>query len=317
MDGPVEDVGAGRGPEGDARRPYPGLLRTLLLLGAVILLGGLFFQATYWLFPAWPDIARMAVPTQLALAVVTAWAVYRSDRPWREALGFRGLQARHVPPLLLILIGAVTVFSEIYVVIQRFVPVPAEFEAMLRDLLELTNPVDSLATLVIAIIVAPVLEEALFRGVILNGLARRYGPQSASFWTAVFFAFFHLYNPWQVLPTFFLGLVLAWLVLTTRSLLASIVVHTMFNAASLTLVQLSLDRSPEGHPVPYVVVVVVLGMLAGSMALLTGMAWLEKQTGGGWFALPPVARSTGAGPAADAHADSGSGATTGPTAARR
>jgi len=317
MDGPVDDVGAGRGPGGKERLPYPGLLRTLLLLGAVILLGGLFYQATFYLFPSWPDIARMAVPTQLALAVVTVWAVFRSDRPWREALGFRGLDARQVPPLLLILIGAVTVFSEIYVVIQRFVPVPAEFEAMLRDLLELTNPADSLATLIIAIVVAPVLEEALFRGVILNGLARRYGPQSASFWTAVFFAAFHMYNPWQVLPTFFLGLVLAWLVLTTRSLLAAIIVHTMFNAASLTLVQLSLERAPGDHPVPYVVVVVVLGMLAGSMALLTGMAWLEKQTGGGWFALPPVARSTAADPASDVHPDPESGATAGPTAARR
>ncbi|MGH7542670.1 MAG: lysostaphin resistance A-like protein [Gemmatimonadota bacterium] len=317
MDGPIDNLGAGHGPGEEARRPYPGLLRTLALLGAVIVLGGLFFQATYFLFPTWPDIARMAVPTQLALAAVTAWAVFRSDRPWREALGFRGIEARHVPPLLLILIGAVTVFSEIYVVIQRFVPVPAEFEAMLRDLLELTNPADSLATLIIAIVVAPVLEEALFRGVILNGLARRYGPQSASFWTAVFFAVFHLYNPWQVLPTFFLGLVLAWLVLTTRSLLSAIIVHTMFNAASLTLVQLSLERAPGGHPVPYVVVVVVLGMLAGSMALLTGMAWLEKQTGGGWFALPPVVRSRGPGPPADVRSDPGSGAAAGPTPARR
>lgn len=309
MDGPV-DIGPGLGPEEGARDPYPGLLRTLGLLAAVLVLGALFFQLTHWFFPTWPDIARMAVPTQLALAVVTAWAAFRSDRPWREALGFRGLSTRHVAPLLLILIGAVTVFSEIYVVIQRFVPVPAEFEAMLRDLLELTNPADSVATLVIAIVVAPVLEEALFRGVILNGLARRYGPQSASFWTAVFFAAFHLYNPWQVLPTFFLGLVLAWLVLTTRSLMSAIVVHTMFNAASLTLVQLSLERAPGGHPVPYVVVVVVLGMLAGSMALLTGMAWLEKQTGGGWFALPPVVRP---GPPPDSR----SGAAAGSTIARR
>lgn len=309
MDGAV-DVGPGRGPEEGARDPYPGLLRTLGLLAAVLVLGALFFQLTHWFFPTWPDIARMAIPTQLALAVVTAWAAFRSDRPWREALGFRGLSTRHVAPLLLILIGAVTVFSEIYVVIQRFVPVPAEFEAMLRDLLELTNPADSVATLVIAIVVAPVLEEALFRGVILNGLARRYGPQSASFWTAVFFAAFHLYNPWQVLPTFFLGLVLAWLVLTTRSLMSAIVVHTMFNAASLTLVQLSLERAPGGHPVPYVVVVVVLGMLAGSMALLTGMAWLEKQTGGGWFALPPVVRP---GPPPDSR----SGAAAGSTIARR
>ena len=63
MEGPKDSLGAGSGPGEEARRPYPGLLRTLALLGAVIVLGALFFQATYFLFPTWPDIARMAVPT--------------------------------------------------------------------------------------------------------------------------------------------------------------------------------------------------------------------------------------------------------------
>lgn len=311
-DGPLErDL-----PEA-GRQPYPGLLRTLALLGAVIVLGAVFMQLTILLFPDWPDIAQMAVPTQLALAVVVVWAARRSDRPWREALGLRGFDQRHLAPLLLIMVGSITVFSEIYVVIQRFIPIPEEFETMLRDLLEMTNPADSLATLVIAIAVAPVLEEALFRGVILHGLARRHGPQSASFWTAVFFSIFHMYNPWQVIPTFFLGLVLAWLVLTTRSLLAAIGVHTLFNAASLTLVKIPWDRAaPEGQPLPFVVAVVVLGMLAGSLALLTGMAWLEKQTGGGWFAVGGPPGSPARGRAVDAHADSGTGARAGPSTAR-
>lgn len=312
-DGPSARDGAER-----RRRPYPGLLRTLALLGGVVVLGAVFMQITLVLFPGWPEIAQMAVPTQLALVVVIVWAVLRSDRPWREALGLRRLDRRHLAPLLLILVGSVTVFSEIYVVIQRFVPVPEEFERMLRDLLDLTDPADSLATLIIAIAVAPVLEEALFRGVILHGLTRRHGPQSASFWTAVFFSLFHMYNPWQVIPTFFLGLVLAWLVLTTRSLLAAIGVHTLFNAASLTLVRIPFERAaPEGQPLPFIVAIVVIGMLAGSLALLTGMAWLEKQTGGGWFAhhdgspRPPVR-----GRPVDVHADSGAGARAGPSTAR-
>ncbi|MGH7565127.1 MAG: lysostaphin resistance A-like protein [Gemmatimonadota bacterium] len=311
-DGPSEHDGTERG-----RRPYPGLLRTLGLLGAIVVLGAAFMQVVLVIFPGWPEIAQMAVPTQFALAVVVVWAVLRSDRPWREALGLHRLDRRHLPPLLLILVGSVTVFIEIYVVIQRLVPVPDEFERMLRDLLEMTNPADSLATLVIAVAVAPVLEEALFRGVILHGLARRHGPQSASFWTAVFFSLFHVYNPWQVIPTFFLGLVLAWLVLTTRSLLASIGIHTLFNAASLTLVKVPLDRAaPEGQPLPFIVAVVVLGMLAGSLALLTGMAWLEKQTGGGWFAHDGSPRPPVLGRSVDVHADSGAGARAGPSTAR-
>ena len=72
---PRDFAGSGLDPHRPAppgREPYPGLLRTLALLGAVIVLAAVFMQLTMILFPGWPDIAQMAVPTQLALAV-EAW----------------------------------------------------------------------------------------------------------------------------------------------------------------------------------------------------------------------------------------------------
>jgi membrane protease YdiL (CAAX protease family) len=185
-------------------------------------------------------------------------------------------------PLALVLAGSVTVFSEIYVVVQHLVPVPPEFEVLLRDLLQIDGTADLVFTVAVAVVLAPVLEEALFRGVILHGLTRRRGARSATFWTAAFFAFFHFYNPWQIVPTFFLGLLLGWAVLVTRSLWSSIVLHSAFNGLSLTVFGLSL-ATPDA-PAPIVATGVVLVLLLGSAALLAGMAWLEGMTGGGEFA---------------------------------
>lgn len=264
--------------------PYPSLGRTLGLLAVTLLLGALLGVVSWVLFPDWPRIAQMAVPTDLALAGAVMYGVRRSGLSWTRALAIRPLPARHLPSLILVLVGSVTVFSELYVVIQWIVPVPPVYEAMLRDLLSMDGLQDVALTLLVAVVVAPVLEEALFRGLILNGLARRYGPWIACVWTAAFFALFHFYNPWQILPTFFLGLVLAWLVLATRSLVSAVVLHAAFNALSLALFDLPLDSAePSAAMLPWVVVGIVGLLLIGSAALLWGLARIERETGGGWF----------------------------------
>lgn len=299
---------------------YPSLTRAVGLLLTTLLVAGALAAVAYQALPHWPDILRMALPTEIALGLAVVWAVRRSDLGWRRALAWRRLEARHLPPLLLVLVGSLTVFSELYVVIQKIAPVPEPFEEALADLLELSGPVDAVATIGVAVLLAPLLEEALFRGAILQGFARRYGPRQATLWTAVFFALFHFYNPWQVFPTFFLGLVLAWLVLTTRSLMAAVAVHAAFNAASLALFTVEYDTGPRtGDGLPWLVAGVVVALVAGSVALLGGMAWLERQTGGGWFG--DVSGGSGSGedrwPDDDRSPGYGSPSGSGPSTARR
>jgi membrane protease YdiL (CAAX protease family) len=284
---------------------YPSLGRTAWLLAGTLLAALALTAVAIVLFPDWPQFVQMAVPTELALAGGIAWAVHRTGLPWRRALGLHPLPLPALAPLVLVLVGSVTVFSEMYVVVQRVVPVPPELEALLRDLLRISGTTDLLFTVAVAVVLAPVLEEALFRGVILHGLARRRGPRAATLWTAAFFAFFHFYNPWQIVPTFFLGLLLGWVVLTTRSLWSSILVHSAFNGLSLAVFAIPL-QSPSDAPPALVVTGVVIFLLVGSAALLAGLAWLESMTGGGAFADyrpttpdsaesgPPVA-SSGAG----------------------
>lgn len=263
---------------------YPTLPRAVGLLLVTLVAAGLLAVAMLALFPDWPQIVQMALPTEVALAGAVLYAVARTGRPWRDALGLSPLAPGVTAPLLLVLVGSVTVFSELYVIIQRIVPVPEQFEEMLRELMRIEGTVDFVATVAIAVIIAPVMEEALFRGVLLQGLRRSRGPGSATLWTAIFFALYHVYNPWQIVPTFFLGLVLGWVVLTTRSLVSGILVHGAFNALSLALFAVPIrDRETPPESVPWVVAAIFVGLLVGSAAFLIGMVRLERVTGGGWF----------------------------------
>jgi len=77
-------------------------------------------------------------------------------------------------------------------------------------------------------IVAPVVEELIFRGLILHGLRRNYNAIVAVIISALLFALFHL-NPWQFPATFVLGLLLGWIMIRTNNILLAIIGHSINN----------------------------------------------------------------------------------------
>ena len=82
------------------------------------------------------------------------------------------------------------------------------------------------------VIMAPVVEELIFRGVIMHGLMRNYSKFTAVFVSALMFALFHL-NPWQFPATFILGLVLGILMVRTRNIYICILGHAINNGLVL------------------------------------------------------------------------------------
>jgi membrane protease YdiL (CAAX protease family) len=83
-------------------------------------------------------------------------------------------------------------------------------------------------------IIAPVTEELIFRGVILEGLRERYRISTAIFTTTILFGVVHIF-PWVIVNAFLLGLVLAWLKLETRSLMLCILAHSFYNSLPFLL----------------------------------------------------------------------------------
>jgi membrane protease YdiL (CAAX protease family) len=81
------------------------------------------------------------------------------------------------------------------------------------------------------ILIAPVGEELIFRGVLYPGVKKGYGKQVAMWSTALLFAAIHA-NLAVFLPLTFLAVILVWVYEYTGNLLAPIAVHCVFNAAN-------------------------------------------------------------------------------------
>lgn len=90
----------------------------------------------------------------------------------------------------------------------------------------------SFASMLSAVVIAPVLEEMLFRGLILRGLLMRYPPSTAIVHSAALFGLAH-FNIYQFFVGFSTGLLLGLAYQRTRSLWPCVLLHAAFNAGVL------------------------------------------------------------------------------------
>lgn len=88
-------------------------------------------------------------------------------------------------------------------------------------------------------ILAPVIEEILMRGYLLNGLSSSYGSIIALLVSSFLFALLH-FNMVQTLSAFICGIVLGLLYLQTGSIFCCILTHTGYNLISYITIILSL-----------------------------------------------------------------------------
>lgn len=89
--------------------------------------------------------------------------------------------------------------------------------------------------------VAPLLEELLFRGVILDGFLRRYSSFKAIFLSALFFAVLH-YGP-QIATAMLLGLLAGYVYYYTGSIWACIILHGVNNLCASLIIYCTGETS--------------------------------------------------------------------------
>jgi len=88
---------------------------------------------------------------------------------------------------------------------------------------------------VFAVLVAPFVEEPLFRGLLYLPLRSRLGPVGAGLLVSLVFALVH--SAWSaLLPMFVLALAFTWLLEATRTLWAPIAAHMLFNGVMIVLI---------------------------------------------------------------------------------
>lgn len=156
-------------------------------------------------------------------------ALSRTDL--RETFSLRPLSARQV--LLCLLLGVVVMFGGNYLNTLFLSLLEAVFgELTIPDVLD-GSPFYTAMMAVSSVIVAPLVEEACFRGAIYKGLSAR-SSATAIVLSALLFGLFHL-TFYQILYAFVVGLFLGTAVHFTRSIWSGVLIHFAANAVSVAL----------------------------------------------------------------------------------
>lgn len=84
------------------------------------------------------------------------------------------------------------------------------------------------------VIAAPILEELLFRGIILDGLLKTYSPVISILVSSLLFGIAHIL-PGSIINGFIIGIFSGWVYFRTRSVLPSIIIHASANLSGFLI----------------------------------------------------------------------------------
>lgn len=252
---------------------------------ALLVLLGVFVASLIAVLLAEPTSPTTAVGLGTVFGLGTAALLGASHvpPPHAERLGLRSLRPAQLAALTLLLPVALLV-AELDPLLSTWLPAPdaAALEQSIREALPTDEKLGLVETVVVAVGLAPLVEEWLFRGVIQQGLVAHLGVAGGIFVTALLFALGHggegiSAQSWTavVAKIFVLGLALGWVRHVTCSLFAAILLHAGVNG--LGVLALAFDETPpgaaEGH--------LPLAVLAGAaLSVALGGWWLRR--------LPPA-----------------------------
>ncbi len=134
--------------------------------------------------------------------------------------------------IILVSIGALGLQLGVLSPLTSLIPMPDVFKQMILELGKM-NGIFGFLTLVIA---APILEELIFRGVILDGLLKRYTPVKSIFISSLLFGIVH-FNPWQFITAMGIGTFMGWVYYKTQNLSLCILIHFINNLFAFITMQ--------------------------------------------------------------------------------
>ena len=228
---------------------YPTILQAIHLLIVYIFIQSVvdfplalidYFKDTEYLYHPIKKIV-LGVGSTLFILV---YGFKKSKAPLFEVFPVKFFNPLIILPVITFLWAAHNLLEIPGVLLDKYLPAPAWFWEMFDKIFE--GDFGWWGAFMKVAIIAPIVEELIFRGLILKGFRRNYNSFTAVFMSALLFALFHL-NPWQFPATFVLGLLLGWIVIRTNSIVLAILGHSINNF--LVLLSITYNEEIRSHTI--------------------------------------------------------------------
>jgi len=219
----------------------------VFVLASIQFMAGSFYWLSVklgWVQQAEKEAAAALVQGVLfhGVALFMVWLLMRARNcSWNAAFGMNWVcLKRALGQGLLSYVGILPVIFVISLVYQLFL-YAAGYPVTLQDVVEIFLEPQSgwslFCLMLLAVVVAPLVEEMLFRGILLPVLMKKIGLGAAVVVSSILFALIHQHLP-SLIPLFVLSIALSLLYVYSGSLWGAIVLHALFNGISICILLL-------------------------------------------------------------------------------
>ena len=255
--------------ENQELKPYPSIAQSFGITGIMILCTLIFVPIVFL-----KDFIGQELSQFLCYVIpvgITFWIVYikRKRKTGKKSINISKPDKYIV---LLVIIGTLAILHGVTTPIISIIPMPDFWKKVFLEMAGDSTGVFTFLTIVIA---APVFEELIFRGIMLEGLLAKYSPVKSIVVTSILFGIVHL-NPWQFVSAFALGLFAGWIFYKTKNLSFCIIIHATNNLISFIagffVNESNVDQTMTeyyGGAVNYALVIIIsIAILCGCILFL-------------------------------------------------
>ncbi len=171
-------------------------------------------------------------------------------------------------------LGLSPVSDELDRLVQIAVPMPSEILKAIESFMRFRNAGEMVLLFLTLVVVTPVVEEMLFRGLLQGAFERSVDVNKAVFSTALIFTFIH-FNPWWAAEILIAGVLLGVLAWRSDSILPCIAMHAVTNGLSFAVINTASTKLRwyefKSHVAPQWIVL-------GAALVYLGFKWAYKLT---------------------------------------
>ena len=243
-------------------------------IGFIAAVAVLFFYMGFPLQAEWGE--RGLLLSEWLLLLLPAFLFVRiAGFASRETFFLRRPEGPQVAGALLLIAGAMPL-GWFLAWAQGFVlPVPWDMLEGLEDLITAESPSRLLWLLALLALTPAICEEVVFRGVLLAGIRGRGSAVRIAVFNGLVFGVFHISfeSVFRFLPTAWLGFILAWAVLSTRSIWVGVLMHFVNNGSIVLMASIPALRAwleDGGEAPPWVLLPPALLAVAMGVRLMGG-----------------------------------------------
>lgn len=201
---------------------YPNILQSFGITGIVILGMLLLSPANLILNDLIGKEASMLFYYLLAIGI--PFGIVHSIRKGKTKINSFNVSLTNKRIIPVIAICSIALLFGIASPIGYLIPMPESIQKAFMTFGSQTG----IFAFILMVIAAPILEELIFRGTILDGLLKVYSPVKSILVSSFLFGLVHL-NPWQFVTGIVIGIFSGWVYFKTRNLLPSIIIHAAAN----------------------------------------------------------------------------------------